>query len=523
MSITRIIEQLNLEATDTASGPLIDAALDAVIAMDGIGRVIAWNKAAEDIFGWRRDEALGLQLSQMIIPEKYREAHHAGLARYRQTGAGPVINARVEVSARRRDGSEFPAELTIVPIGARGSEVFYAFLRDITDRTLAERLTKQRMLEAQVLYEATSLIPRGGSADEIFAHCLRKICELTGWSVGHVLRPSPPTAAERLVPTDIWHFSVEGFEGIVEPTQEHSFALGEGVPGHVWASGEPAWIEDIEVTAGFLRRDLYLGHGLRAVFAFPVYQEGRLAAVLEFFSPLAQKPDEVLILVARSLAVQLGPVLERQRAVEHREMLLRELDHRVINLFAVVKAVFNRTAAHAGSMDDLIEKFEGRLEGLLRAHQVLRRGGGTSASLRDVIASSVEPFCGTTTSASLLLEGPDISLKSRSATDLSLVFHELATNAAKHGSLSTPGGKLLITWRLVQAEHSSQVVLDWRETHGPPIIATGRRGYGSVLIERLVTRSLGGTWEHELDECGFKGALRFPVAAPDAPFSPEGE
>lgn len=510
MSITRIVERLD-HAPQGSAEQLFDAALDSVIAMDGSGRIVAWNRAAEACFGWKRHEALGLQLSETIIPEEYRAAHHSGLDRYRETGTGPVINARVEVVALRRDGSEFPVELTIVPIETAEGEIFYAFLRDITDRKQAEQLTKRRALEAQVLYEATSLIPRGGSADELFERCLQNICELTGWSVGHVLRSDPPEAAERLVSTDIWYFGANGPEGIRSPTGAYSFRRGQGMPGRVWASGEPAWIEDIERDPDFPRQDFYLRHGLRSAFAFPVYLEGRLEAVLEFFSPLTQKPDEVLLLVARSLAVQLGPVLERKRAVEHREILVRELDHRVANVFAVIKSIFRRTAAHAEGMTDMMAKFEGRLDGLLRAHRALTKDGGTRASLREVVAAALAPFGGDTSDAPFDLEGPDVLLPARSATDLSMVLHELATNATKHGALSVPSGRLLVAWQLAHDARAPRVRIEWRESGGPRVVHTGHRGYGSVLIESLMTRSLGGSCEQRLDEAGLTAVLDFPL------------
>jgi PAS domain S-box-containing protein len=126
---------------------VIDSALDAVVAMDAEGRIHDWNRQAETVFGWCRDEVLGRSLAETIIPESQRAAHSAGLARFLATGEGPVLNRRIEVSALRRDGSEFPVELTVTALMAGGARCFSAFVRDISDRKRAERQFAERTAE----------------------------------------------------------------------------------------------------------------------------------------------------------------------------------------------------------------------------------------------------------------------------------------------------------------------------------------------------------------------------------------
>lgn len=111
---------------------VLENALDAVVAMNTDGLIIEWNRQAEIIFGWTRDEVVGKRMSETIIPHKYRSAHEVGLKRFLKTGTGPVINNRLELSALRKDGSEFPIELTVTHLSEE--KCFYAFLRDITER-----------------------------------------------------------------------------------------------------------------------------------------------------------------------------------------------------------------------------------------------------------------------------------------------------------------------------------------------------------------------------------------------------
>lgn len=117
---------------------LIRSAYDAFVSINRSGKIIDWNTAAESMFGWSRDEALGLQLAEVIVPERYRQAHLDGIERYLATGEGPVLNKRLELSALHRTGREFPIELAIWPVGHGEGQAFCAFVRDITERKRAE-------------------------------------------------------------------------------------------------------------------------------------------------------------------------------------------------------------------------------------------------------------------------------------------------------------------------------------------------------------------------------------------------
>jgi two-component system sensor kinase FixL len=117
---------------------IIDTALDAVISMDSNAKVTEWNKNAERIFGFSYAEVIGKELSTLIIPHKYRDAHNAGMRHYAKTKEGPVLNQRIEISAINKAGEEFPIELAITPVKQEGKTFFSAFLRDITERKAIE-------------------------------------------------------------------------------------------------------------------------------------------------------------------------------------------------------------------------------------------------------------------------------------------------------------------------------------------------------------------------------------------------
>src|SRR5687767_9050069 len=117
---------------------VLDAALDAVIGMDADDVITYWNPRAAAIFGWTQEEALGRRLRDLIIPERYRDAHARGLAHFLATGEGPVLDRRIELSGLRRDRTEFPVELSITALKEGDTYTFSAFVADLTPRKQAE-------------------------------------------------------------------------------------------------------------------------------------------------------------------------------------------------------------------------------------------------------------------------------------------------------------------------------------------------------------------------------------------------
>ena len=126
-----------LRHSEERTRAIIETASDAFIAIDADGIVIGWNRQAETMFGWSRDEAVGRRMSDMIIPVQHRAPHEHGLRRFAATGEGPVLNKRIEITALRRGGEEFPVELAIWPVYAEGVNTFNAFVHDITERKRA--------------------------------------------------------------------------------------------------------------------------------------------------------------------------------------------------------------------------------------------------------------------------------------------------------------------------------------------------------------------------------------------------
>ena len=142
------------QSTEARRVAVLDAALDGIITINHEGRVIELNRAAEAMFGYTAAQAVGQELAELIIPPAYRAAHRRGMAHFLATGEGPVLNKRLELSAVRADGSEFPVELAITRIAGGGPPVFTGFIRDISDRRHAQERTQRAVQRVETVLES---------------------------------------------------------------------------------------------------------------------------------------------------------------------------------------------------------------------------------------------------------------------------------------------------------------------------------------------------------------------------------
>jgi PAS domain S-box-containing protein len=164
-----------LAASEERASAIVDTALDAVVSMDDAGVITGWNPQADRIFGWSREEALGRPVDQIVMPERFREAHRDGLARYLATGASAVLDRRIEMTALHRDGHEFPIELSITPIRAGETMIFSGFVRDITDRKLAETRLQSQLEWLRLLDQITRATGQRQDTRSIFQVVVRSL------------------------------------------------------------------------------------------------------------------------------------------------------------------------------------------------------------------------------------------------------------------------------------------------------------------------------------------------------------
>ena len=166
-----------LRASEERTRLIIDTALDAVVTMDSAGVITGWSPQAEATFGWTRSDALGQTLAQLIVPPHQREDHRRGLERYLATGVAVVLNKRIELTALHRDGQEFPIDISITPVRIGDSISFSAFVRDITERKLAQARLQAQLERLTLLDQITRAIGERQDLRSIYQVAMRSIEE----------------------------------------------------------------------------------------------------------------------------------------------------------------------------------------------------------------------------------------------------------------------------------------------------------------------------------------------------------
>jgi PAS domain S-box-containing protein len=179
--------QEHLRSADEKTRLIIDTALDAVITMDAQGTIVSWNKQAEVIFGWSSPEAIGQRMSDIIIPEQHRMAHEHGLRHFLATGDGPILRRRIEVTAVRRSGVEFPVELEVSPMKLDHAWIFSAFIRDITDSKRAEQQLRESELNLRQMTETIPEMLWSASPEGAIDYCNARVLDYTGFSAEEIV------------------------------------------------------------------------------------------------------------------------------------------------------------------------------------------------------------------------------------------------------------------------------------------------------------------------------------------------
>lgn len=204
-------------------------------------------------------------------------------------------------------------------------------------------------------------------------------------------------------------------------------------------------------------------------------------------------------------------VTERKEAEAQLRLLLRELTHRSKNLLAVIQAMARQTARHSGTTDAFLDMFNARLQALARSHDLLVQEGWQGAALEELVRSQLGHYLDREKSR-IAIKGPAVWLRPEAAQSLGLALHELAANAAKYGALSVPQGRLSIEWTRRAPSEGFGLDILWTESGGPAVAAPDRRGFGSLIIERNLARSLEADVELTFAADGVRCRIGIPLA-----------
>jgi two-component sensor histidine kinase/DNA-binding response OmpR family regulator len=194
-------------------------------------------------------------------------------------------------------------------------------------------------------------------------------------------------------------------------------------------------------------------------------------------------------------------VTDRKEADERQILLAREVDHRARNALAVIQSIIRLT--HAKTVDDYVQAIEGRIKALSRAHTLLSDSRWDGADLSTLVGEELAPY---RAGDRIKFGGPDISLQPATAQGLALALHELATNAAKHGALSSSAGKIALDWQL----RGEALTLNWAESGGPAVVEPSSRSFGLKVIAASIEQQLGGQVSFDWEPKGLRCTFSIP-------------
>jgi diguanylate cyclase (GGDEF)-like protein/PAS domain S-box-containing protein len=268
-------------ATAGLNTAIIRASLDALVTIDGSGNIVEFNPAAEATFGVSRNQALGKSMAELIIPPRLREAHHRGFARYLENGEAPIFGKRLELEALRADGTEFPVELAVVPIAGRVTPTFAGFIRDITQRKLAEERIKRLNRVYAVLSGINAAIVRVRDRPELLEESCRIAVEagrfVMAWIgvVDHAASVVKPVASAG---------DVRDFFDCAPMAVLESKPGGQGLAGRAIRSKLPVVSNDVKNDPQRLMREELDERGINSLAVIPLIVNDQAVGALALYA-----------------------------------------------------------------------------------------------------------------------------------------------------------------------------------------------------------------------------------------------
>lgn len=249
-------------------------------------------------------------------------------------------------------------------------------------------------------------------------------------------------------------------------------------------------------------------HAIRGVEAVAERPDGTRVPFIAYPTLLRNSAGEVTGAVNMLIDIS-----DRKQADLHQKTLVDELNHRVKNMLATVQSLATQTIRSAGVGREVLRSFDGRLFALGRVHDLLTLGQWQSADLKAVVEAVLRPFQ-SASDGRVVHNGGPVPLAPREAVLLGMVLHELAANASKYGSLSSPAGTLSVDWReTLDASGRRHLRIEWQEANGPVVVSPTTRGFGARLLERGITSELKGSASISYDPGGVHCSISVPLMA----------
>ena len=436
--------QTALTASEARYRAIVESSTDyAMIATDLAGLVTTWNTGAEHILGWSAEEMIGHTVDRFFTPED-RAAGISALEMHSALTEGRGTDERWHL---RKGGERFWASGEMMPLRNEESEVvgFLKILRDRTEQRETEMALERQsaLLQTITNYVSEAVFRLDPAGTILLANPAAE--RLFGWS--------PDELKGKNLHETLHHHHEDGSPFLAENCA-FVHALRDGIPM-------------LNEEAVFFRQD---GLPVSVVCTnVPFHEDGTVSGAV----------------------ITVTDVTERRRAQEQQQTVNRELSHRMKNVLAVVQAIAAQTMRSAPDLAAANETLGARLIALGRAHDILIDAGTSGADMH-ALALAALGLHDDGQPGRFRIEGPPVAVGEGAMMSLTLMLHELATNAAKYGALSDPEGSVQLLWWVTPNGGAQTFHLRWQERGGPPVMPPSRNGFGSRLIQRGLSAGSNG-------------------------------
>jgi len=435
---------------------LVERMGEGALTLSSDGEILYSNGRFAELLGVHLEHVTGRRLSDFIAGGQAPDLRALG------RDAAPTALRR-EVSLRRPDGREFPVLLSIGVLPVEDVVVFSAIVTDLAEHKQAEEAAAAERFTRSILDQLVDAVV---------------VCD----KGGRVLHAN--LAAAHLM--------------AVDPMGR---LLAEVLPLQADAAGR-----DGDDHLGAALAGTLAGQSTHGVEVRLLDSERQGSCFLFSADPLLSARRECI-----GSVIALTNITSLKRAEERQGVLLAELSHRVKNNLAIVQSIAKQTLNSSETLSYFGTAFSGRLNALSLAHSILTQSGWSQANLHELLEQVLSPYRHLGHADDIEMSGPPIHLPPSYVSPLSLVFHELATNAVKYGAFSRENGRLHVSWTRADDAGARGVLLTWRERNGPPVRPPKRSGLGGKLIERAISYELDGSVKLDYAPEGFSFTARFPL------------
>jgi PAS domain S-box-containing protein len=459
---------------------------------------MTWSTKLEDFHGHREEMLEG---TFSIAPEDLKSQDTTGvlaaIGKALQTREPYRVEYRL-LGPSEREERWFEASVTVVVQDGEAVQLL-GMCRDVTERLRVNREVRVRARQQETLARLGERALTEGDMQKFFNEVVTTVGEMLDLEMVKILELVPGDA-ELLLRAGIgWHAGLVGTANVATTRDTQA--------GYTLASGRPVIVEDLASETRFTGAPLLKEHGVVSGLTAPIAgRDGRAYGVLGAHTAKRRKFNDYDVAFLAAVANVVAGAIQRRQLDQRHELMIRELRHRSGNLFSQLLALFSQTAKNSRSVADLVAKYEARVLALANAHRLITEGGWKSTSLSELLNTLLAPFLDRVS-----FSGPNVFLEPDPTFGLSMAVHELATNASKHGSLSSSSGRVALGWTVTRTQQGLTLVLDWKESRGPAPRRTRRVGFGSRLINMVIERQLNGQVEQSFTAEGLQARLTVPL------------